>query len=101
MFEGIHKNPLFRGIVLTTAVLQALIVQFGSLAFNVVQGGLSAKYWGLSLVLGASTLVVQQVINIIYRLGQRYNIHKNRSRSRKDGQLTTQRTNGADHQHPE
>jgi Ca2+ transporting ATPase len=51
-----------------TATLQALIVQFGGDAMHVVSGGLPASYWGLSLLLGFGSLVVQQVINVIFRL---------------------------------
>jgi len=87
-------NPLFVGILFTTAVLQALIVEFGSIAFSVADGGLEAKYWLLSLVLGALSLVVQQAINAVYRLGQRYNVHKNKKRKLKYGHLSAQKING-------
>jgi len=95
VFKGILDNPLFVGILLTTAGLQALIVEYGSIAFRVAEGGLSAKYWALSLILGALSLPVQQVINFAYRCGQRYNIYKNKKRKQKDGHLTTQKINGS------
>jgi P-type Ca2+ transporter type 2B len=99
VFKGIFDNYLFCGILLTTSVLQVLIVQYGSIAFKVAKGGLDAQYWALSLVLGAASLLVQQFINFIYGLGQRYNVYKNRNRSRKGGHLTTLRTNCAEHAH--
>lgn len=82
-------NPLFWGILLATAILQFLIVQFGSVAFSVADGGLSPMHWGISLLIGVMSLPVQQVINFFYRLGQRYNIYKNGKRRMKAGQLST------------
>lgn len=68
VFSGILNNSLFCGILFTTAVLQVLIVEFGSVAFAVKEGGLEAKYWGLSLLIGFGSLPVQQVINVLYML---------------------------------
>jgi Ca2+ transporting ATPase len=88
-------NSLFVGILFTTAVLQVLIVEFGSIAFKVVEGGLDAKYWGVSLMLGAGSLPVQQVINVLFRMGQKHIVSRNRKRSTKLGHMTTKRTNGS------
>ena len=82
------------GILITTSFLQAIIVEFGSIAFSVHDDGLDAKYWGISLAFGSFSLVWQQVINFFYRLGQRYNIHKNKKRMKKYGHLTLQNING-------
>jgi P-type Ca2+ transporter type 2B len=94
VFAGVLDNSLFVGILLTTAVLQVLIVEYGSIAFGVIKGGLNGYYWGLSLGLGALSLVVQQIINILYRAGQQYIIMKNKKRKSKYGHLSTQRLNG-------
>lgn len=64
VFSGILDNPLFFGILLTTAALQALIVEFGSVAFRTVH--LKAFYWGVSLAFGAVSLIVQQIINLVF-----------------------------------
>lgn len=93
IFKGIPNNPLFCGILLTTSVLQVLIVEFGTYAFAVAEGGLPGKYWGLSIAFGAFELVVQQIINVCYRLAQRYNNYRLRKRSRRDGQWTTEPIN--------
>jgi Ca2+ transporting ATPase len=98
VFSGILNNRIFCGILLTTAVLQALIVEFGSLAFHVAENGLDAKYWGLSLLLGFGALPVQQVINVFYRVGQHYKGIRMRKRIAKDGAMTTMRANGT-HSH--
>jgi len=88
VFKGILTNRLFCGILLTTAVLQVLIVEFGSFAFQVAVGGLDAQYWGVSLVLGALSLVVQQFINVAYRLAQHYKRRRNKKRLARAGHLT-------------
>ena len=68
VFSGMLNNSLFCGILLTTAVLQVLIVEFGSVAFAVADGGLDAQFWGLSMLIGFGSLPVQQVINVLYLL---------------------------------
>jgi Ca2+ transporting ATPase len=98
VFSGILDNPLFCGILLTTAVLQVLIVEFGSLAFRVAENGLDGKFWGLSMILGIGSLPVQQVINVFYRVGQHYKGIRMRKRIAKAGSMTTMRANGG-HSH--
>ena len=66
-----------------------LIVQFGSVVFAVAEGGLDLKFWGLSLLLGAGSLPVQQVINLLYSLGLDYKGYRNRKRLKKNGNLAT------------
>jgi Ca2+ transporting ATPase len=60
------KNPLFYGIWITTAILQALIVEYGSLAFKVADEGLELKYWIVSMVLGLGAFPVYQIIRVVY-----------------------------------
>jgi Ca2+ transporting ATPase len=84
-------NPLFYGILFSTAFLQVLIVQYGSLAFHVAEGGLEGKWWGLSLALGVGVFPVQQVINVAYTLGQKYKGLRMKKRLTRGGHLTTQR----------
>jgi len=67
IFAGIMNNSLFYSIWLSTSIVQVIIVEFGSVTFSVAEGGLDLKFWGLSLVLGAGSLPVQQIINFIYR----------------------------------
>lgn len=68
VFAGIHRNALFCGILITTMGLQAIIVEFGSVAFRVSENGLSGTHWGLCMLLGVGSLPWQQVINLFYRL---------------------------------
>jgi Ca2+ transporting ATPase len=100
VFSGILDNPLFGAILLTTSVLQVLIVEFGSLAFHVADNGLEGKYWALCMLLGFGSLPVQQVINVCYRAGQHYTGIRMRKRIAKDGAMTTMRANGG-HSHRE
>jgi len=68
VFKGLFKNALFVGILFTTSVLQVIMVEFGGLAMHVADGGLSLKYWGISIAIGFGSLPVQQVINVLFRL---------------------------------
>jgi P-type Ca2+ transporter type 2B len=99
VFQGVFTNRLFCTIWLVTAVLQVLIVQFGSIAFHVAEGGLSAKYWGISMAIGAGSLVVQQFINVFYRVGQHFKLKRNKRRLEKDRHMASARTGGAGHGH--
>lgn len=68
VFKGLFKNWLFVGILLSTSVLQVIMVEFGGRAMHVVDGGLEGKYWALSMGIGAGSLPVQQLINVVFRL---------------------------------
>lgn len=70
VFSGLLNNSLFYGIWITTAVLQVLIVEFGSIAFKVADGGLELKYWIVSMILGLGSLPVYQIIHVFYRAFQ-------------------------------
>jgi P-type Ca2+ transporter type 2B len=83
-----------------TSILQVLIVEFGQIAFHVADDGLSLRYWGISIAIGAGSLPVQQVINLLYRAGQKYNGMRNKGRLAKDGALSTRHANGG-HSHIE
>lgn len=87
VFKGVLNNPLFCTIWTSTAVLQVIIVQYGSVAFAVVDGGLDGKMWGLSMALGAGALPVQKVINLLYAFGSNVSGHRNRKRLEKDRQM--------------
>jgi len=99
VFRGIQNNSLFCIILLATSALQALIVEFGSVAFAVAEGGLKPKFWLLSLVIGAASLVVQQIINILYKVGVQYKGYRNRRRLQKDGALSTRQANDSGGRH--
>ena len=66
VFKGMHRNPLFCGILLITAILQVIMVEFGGKALHVAEGGLNGELWGWSLLAGFGALPMQQVINIIF-----------------------------------
>eukprot|EP00934_Nitzschia_sp_Nitz4_P007245 Nitzschia sp. Nitz4//scaffold135_size62275//37135//40838//NITZ4_006354-RA/size62275-augustus-gene-0.4-mRNA-1//1//CDS//3329535575//7235//frame0 len=106
VFAGIQNNSLFCAILLTTSALQALIVEFGSVAFAVADDGLSPKFWGLSFALGAGSLPVQQVINVLYAAGVQYKGYRVQNRLARDRFLATQEAQGGmsslvEHEHAE
>ena len=68
VFRGILKNHLFCGILLATAALQVIMVQYGGEALHVSEGGLSRELWGYSIAFGAGSLPTQQVINVLYAI---------------------------------
>jgi hypothetical protein len=54
--------------------------------------------WALCLGIGASSLPVQQIINILYRGGLEYKGYRMSRRRKREGALTTQQANGG-HSH--
>jgi Ca2+ transporting ATPase len=88
------KNPLFCGILFTTMALQVLIVQFGSVAFHVAEGGLEGKFWAISLGLGVGSLPWQQVINVCYFLGVRYKGYRMKKRLQRNASLSRRHADG-------
>jgi Ca2+ transporting ATPase len=99
VFRGIASNPLFCGILFVTSVLQVLIVEFGSVAFSVSQGGLSGRFWLISVLFGLGSFPVQQIINVLYRAGQQYNGWRMKRRLLKDGALSTRHASGSHPHH--
>jgi hypothetical protein len=97
VFRGIEKNPLFYGIWIITSILQVLIVQFGSIAFHVSESGLSIRLWALTVGMGLISFPVQQVINILYRWGINYRVHRNKNRHKWNASFS-KRSTGSDHQ---
>ena len=88
VFAGIFRNPIFCTILVVTAFLQVLIVQFGSVAFHVSEGGLSRYHWLVCIGIGAGELVWHQVINALYILTQRYSGLRHSKRLKKAGSLS-------------
>ena len=88
--RGIERNPLFCGILVITAVLQVIMVEFGGKAMHVHDDGLTAEYWGYSIAFGLGSLPVQQVINLLYSIVHRnYGIWRERRRVKNSRRLST------------
>jgi len=92
VFKGILNNPLFCSILLITSILQVIMVQIGSFAIHVAEGGLNWKYWLISIILGIGSLPVQQIINLWFKYGQNFNRRREDQRLAKSGILTTRNT---------
>ena len=65
------------------------MVEKGSYAMHVAEGGLDWNYWLISLAFGVGSLPVQQIINLWYSYGQKFKRRREKKRLEKDGQLTT------------
>ena len=65
IFVRIHKNLFFPLITLLELALQVVIVCFGNAAFKVVESGLTAKQWGISIGFSAITFVLSFIIKFI------------------------------------
>jgi hypothetical protein len=89
VFQGVFSNPYFCGIWLGTSCLQALIVQYGSIAFHVYAGGLPAKYWGISMAFGLGSLPIQQIINVLYTLSKKYKGYRINKRVKRNARQAT------------
>jgi P-type Ca2+ transporter type 2B len=62
IFHRFFANPWFIVITGIEMGLQILLMEFGSNAFKVSKGGLSAYQWGISFGFGAITLPVSQLV---------------------------------------
>jgi len=91
VFSGIFNNGLFCAILLITGVLQVLIVEFGREAFSVKTDGLDLKGWIISVCIGAISLPVQQIINIVYAAGLKFNGFRIAKRRKRDAALSVRR----------
>jgi len=56
VFSGVHTNVIFVGIIIITALLQALLVQFGGSFVETVK--LDAQQWGICIALGFGSLPI-------------------------------------------
>ena len=65
VLKGLFDNWLFVFILVGSAIVQILMVQYGSHALHVHEGGLSFEHWVVCVGLGAMSLPVQQVINLL------------------------------------
>jgi len=88
VFRGVFRNPLFCGIWLSTSVIQVLIVEYGSLVMSVApHGSLTGLYWGVCLAFGVGSLLIQQVINVIFLLIEKIDLSRNTHRGAIDRRL--------------
>ncbi|XP_005093745.2 plasma membrane calcium-transporting ATPase 3 [Aplysia californica] len=61
--EGLLRNPIFIGIWVGTIIAQALIIQFGGIAFHTTS--LNASQWLWCLFLGVGTLLWGQLVTMV------------------------------------
>jgi hypothetical protein len=71
VFEGIHTNVIFAGVIFSTAILQALLVEFGGKFMQTAP--LTGSQWGSCILIGAFSLpwgVLVRLIPIDNTVGQ-------------------------------
>lgn len=94
VFRGMEKNPLFCGILVVTAILQVVMVEFGGKAMHVHEGGLDRRFWGVSIAFGFFSLPMQQIINALYWLVSHYSTSwRKRQRLNSNRRLSTRHIN--------
>lgn len=54
VFRGLHKNAMFAGIILLSAGVQAIIVEFGGMFTKTT--GLTGWHWLYTILMGAIAL---------------------------------------------
>ena len=97
VFRGVHRNPLFCGILFFTALLQVIMVEFGGKAMHVHEDGLSAEFWGVSIGFGAGSLPMQQIINVIFKYTYaHYGTWRERQRINSNRRLSTRHIDNHD-----
>lgn len=62
VFESLHENGWFLGIMVVQIAGQALITEFGSAAFKLSSDGLNGEQWLVCLGLGVSELLWHQLL---------------------------------------
>ena len=60
------RNWLFPFVLGSTAFIQVFMIQYGSHALHVHEGGLTLELWIVSVGIGAMSLPVQQAINLLF-----------------------------------
>lgn len=63
VFSGLHTNWIFIAIVVITVIVQFLLVEFGGEVFRTEP--LSPEYWGISVGIGAGSLLVGVVLRLL------------------------------------
>mmetsp|Transcript_26841 Transcript_26841/g.46808 ORF Transcript_26841/g.46808 Transcript_26841/m.46808 type:complete len:247 (-) Transcript_26841:418-1158(-) len=63
VFEGIHKNPLFLGIVIGTVIVQIIVVMYGGTAVTVTP--LNATEHIVSIIFGLGGMAVTMLMRLV------------------------------------
>ncbi|PHJ16591.1 calcium-translocating p-type pmca-type protein [Cystoisospora suis] len=65
IFSGVLKNKMWISIAVFISAVQVLVVQFGGIAINCHQQGLTGAQWGISLVLGSGSVIVGLFLHLV------------------------------------
>lgn len=65
ILKNIHLNLYFIILVLAEIILQAILIQFGSVAFSVSLHGLTGEQWGICIGFGLICFVVSAILKLL------------------------------------
>jgi Ca2+-transporting ATPase len=65
IFENIHTNPMFIVLWFVICGGQFVIAQYGGYVFQVCLEGLDGPQWGISILIGLSTFVVNAILKCL------------------------------------
>ena len=66
IFKRINKSIFFIIIIIVEAILQIIIIFFGSISFHIVDNGLSGKQWGICIGFSTISFVVSIIGKFIF-----------------------------------
>ena len=65
IFDGIFDNKMFSIVWVIIVIVQVLLIEFCSIAFDVSYGGLPWQHWVIAFVLGLFSLVWEFILKLI------------------------------------
>lgn len=65
VLKNITTNPYFLGLIITEIILQAILVQFGSLAFSTSYDGLTGQQWGICIGFALTCFISSFILKFI------------------------------------
>lgn len=65
VFKGVFNNLIFCFIFIFISVGQAIIVEFGSRAMKISDGGLHGYHWLIAVILGFSTWFASALFKLL------------------------------------
>lgn len=65
VFKGVFNNPVYCVIFVVISVGQVIIVEFGSRAMKISDGGLHGYHWLIAVILGFTTWIASALFKLL------------------------------------